>query len=127
VDFADIVLSNPATIDKKDVQSPLITENSFFIRESVFREFFKYGKDKLKLFGQKLNFVFSFRPGPIYDSAGDDSKTDGNLDPLRPVFLGHGFVEAGSSAWPLNRPVSREHICNHFIFLRGVASVSLDH
>ena len=56
---ADNVVKNPATVAKGNERTASDSENGFFMNESVFREFFKHGKDKLKLFGQKLTFVFS--------------------------------------------------------------------
>ena len=55
----DNIAPNSATVAKGETLTPPDTEKSFLIKESAFREFFKRGKDKLKLFGQKLTFVFS--------------------------------------------------------------------
>jgi hypothetical protein len=58
----DNIVQNPATVVKGDALTPADSEKSFLFKESAFREFFKHGKDKLKLFGQKLTAVFSNYP-----------------------------------------------------------------
>ena len=57
--YTDNIVQNSATVAKGKTLSPSDTEKRFLIKESAFREFFKRGKDKLQLFGQKLTFVFS--------------------------------------------------------------------
>jgi len=56
------VVKNPATAAKGETLTPSETEYSHFIKDSAFRQFFKRGKDKLNLFGQKLTAVFSNYP-----------------------------------------------------------------
>ena len=58
----DNVGQNPATAAKLDTLSSPDTKIGYLIKEAAFREFFKSGKDKLKLFGQKLTAVFSNYP-----------------------------------------------------------------
>ena len=58
----DNTVQNPAPVAKGETFSPSDFEKSFLIKETAFREFFKRGKDKLKLFGQKLTAVFSNYP-----------------------------------------------------------------
>ena len=58
----DNVGQNPVTAVKLDTLSSPDTKIGYLIKEAAFREFFKSGKDKLKLFGQKLTAVFSNYP-----------------------------------------------------------------
>ena len=57
--IVDTVGQNPVTAAKVDTLASTDTKNSYLIKEAAFREFFKSGKDKLKLFGQKFTAVFS--------------------------------------------------------------------
>ena len=59
---ADNIVQNPAIAAKGDELTPSESEKSFLFMESAFREFFKHGKDKLKLFGSKLTAVFTNYP-----------------------------------------------------------------
>ncbi|MDX2502564.1 MAG: hypothetical protein QNL14_18925, partial [Deltaproteobacteria bacterium] len=58
----DNIVQNPATVAKGDGLTPSESEKSFLFKESAFREFFKHGKEKLKLFGSKLTAVFTNYP-----------------------------------------------------------------
>ena len=58
----DNSVQNSAAVAKGDALTPSEPAKSFLFKENAFREFFKHGKDKLKLFGSKLTAVFSNYP-----------------------------------------------------------------
>ena len=61
-DTAGSAVMSPATVTQGNTPAASGTEKGFLLEESAFREFFKRGKDKLKIFGQKFLAVFSNYP-----------------------------------------------------------------
>ena len=60
--ITDNIVQNAAIVAKDDAPKASNFNNIFHIKETAFRAFFKRGKDKLKLFGQKFTAVFSNYP-----------------------------------------------------------------
>jgi hypothetical protein len=61
-DTAGSAVTSPAAVAQGNTPATSDTKNSFLLEEYAFREFFKRGKDKLKIFGRKFLAVFSNYP-----------------------------------------------------------------